>query len=132
MAHPIPTVRMFVENESGKILLLRRSATENGGHLWCLPGGKVDYDETIEQAARRELLEETSLVCRELRFHSYQDSLPVEPLGAHYINFYFEASAPGAIRLNEESEEYTWIGPSDIAHYKILFRNDEALKKYWM
>ena len=131
MVHPIPAVRIFVENVSGKILLLRRSTTEDGGHLWCLPGGKVDYGEFIEQAVRRELLEETSLVCEKLQFHFYQDSLPDEPNGAHYINFYFEASARGAIRLNKESEGYAWIGPSELARFKILFRNDEALKKYW-
>ena len=131
MAHPIPAVRMFVQNDAGKVLLLRRSENQVGSHFWCLPGGKVDYGETIEQTARRELLEETSLVCKTLRFRFHQDSLPAEPNERHYINFYFEASAQGAIQLNDESEEYAWIGPSEMARYRILFRNDEALQKYW-
>lgn len=45
--------------DDGKILLVRRS--DDGS--WCLPGGRVDFGETIEDAARRECLEETGWTC---------------------------------------------------------------------
>ena len=41
-----------------------------------MPGGKIDYGETVEQAARKELREETALECIAARFLFHQDSLP--------------------------------------------------------
>lgn len=53
---------VLVENEGGQLLLQRRA--DNG--LWGYCGGSVELDEQVEAAARRELLEETGLVAREL------------------------------------------------------------------
>jgi hypothetical protein len=49
----------------------------------------------------------------------------------HCINLYFECRVSGTIKLNEESDEYAWIGREDIEKYDIAFRNDEALTRYW-
>ncbi|KAA3662619.1 MAG: NUDIX hydrolase [Calditrichaeota bacterium] len=131
MQYPIPAVRLFVKNDAGKVLLLKRAAASVGGSGWCLPGGKVDFGETIAQAAKKELFEETNLKCTALRILFYQDSLPTETLSDHYINFYFEADAEGKLRLNSESEDFAWIGEKEMTNYAILFRNDEALRKYF-
>lgn len=45
---------------NGKVLLMRR-ATQPGMGLWCMPGGYVDRGEVVEEAAAREVLEETGL-----------------------------------------------------------------------
>ena len=75
--------------------------------------------------------EETSLECLESRFLYYQNSLPRGMAGIHCINFYFECDTAGTVRLNHESTDYAWIGPDDIGKYEIIFRNDEALARYW-
>jgi mutator protein MutT len=53
----VPGVRAIILNEAGEILLQRR--TDNG--LWGLPGGSVELDETLLDALKREVAEETSL-----------------------------------------------------------------------
>jgi mutator protein MutT len=53
----VPGVRAVILNEAGDILLQRR--TDNG--LWGLPGGSVELDETVLEALKREVVEETSL-----------------------------------------------------------------------
>ena len=53
---------VIVENDRGEILLQRR--TDN--HCWGYAGGSVELDEAVEDAAKRELFEETGLIAREL------------------------------------------------------------------
>jgi len=50
LTRPIPVVRLIVTNAEGRVLVLRRAANTAGGNLWCLPGGKVDYGDTVEKA----------------------------------------------------------------------------------
>ncbi len=53
---------MIVENEHGQILLQKR--TDN--HCWGYAGGSVELDEAVEDAAKRELFEETGLIADEI------------------------------------------------------------------
>lgn len=54
---------VIVENEKGQVLLEKR--TDN--HCWGYPGGSVELDEVVEEAAKRELFEETGLVAEALQ-----------------------------------------------------------------
>ena len=53
---------VIVEDEKGRILLQRRS----DNHLWAYSGGSVELDEIVEDAAKRELFEETGLRAKKL------------------------------------------------------------------
>jgi len=128
---PVPVARLIVKNDEGKVLILRRANSFHATGDWCLPGGKVDYGDTVEASAARELEEETALVSHSLRFLFYQDSLPPEPGEMHCINLYFECQASGDLVLNPESSGHAWIGPSDLNDYTIGFRNDLGLIRYW-
>lgn len=55
----VPSVNVVVENDQGKILLIRRSDNDN----WALPGGAIDLGESMTQAAVREVEEETGIDC---------------------------------------------------------------------
>jgi 8-oxo-dGTP diphosphatase len=130
-AFPLPVVRLIIKNAKDEVLILRRAGSAHATGFWCLPGGKVDYCDTVEESAVRELQEETSLVCNSLRFLFYQDSLPPEPGGMHCINLYFSCAVSGTLVLNNESSEFAWISREDIDEYEIAFRNDVALLNYW-
>ena len=131
MEYPVPVVRLIIVNSEGKVLILKRHNSEYATGQWCLPGGKVDYGDTLEETVRKELREETSLTCTSARFLFFQDSLPLEAGKMHCINLYFECTATGEILLNEESSEFAWIGPSDITQYQIAFRHDLGLVRFW-
>jgi 8-oxo-dGTP diphosphatase len=128
---PVPVVRLIILDESGRALILRRAAGSTAEGHWCLPGGKIDYCDTVEQAAARELEEETGLHATNLRFLFYQDSLPPTPGAMHCINLYLECAVEGNLILNDESVEAQWIGPEDLSRFSIAFRNDEGLARYW-
>jgi len=128
--HPVPAVRAVIRDSIGRILLLKRPAGDAGAGGWCLPGGKVDWGQTVEEALVREVLEETTLVCSGVRFLFYQDSPAMTPGGMHCINFYFACDVEGAVVLSEESAAFAWVAPTEVASYRIVFRNDEGLARY--
>ena len=55
----VPSVNVVVTNDEGKILLIRRTDNDN----WALPGGAMDFGESLTQAAVRETKEETGIDC---------------------------------------------------------------------
>jgi len=128
---PIPVVRLIIVDSGGRVLVLRRDNTSHASGEWCLPGGKVDYDETVEESIVKEIREETSLNCTATRFLFYQDSLPLKQGGMHCINLYFECEVEGMVRLNDESSDHEWISQGDFPRYSLTFRNDEGLLRYW-
>jgi 8-oxo-dGTP diphosphatase len=77
--NPVPTVDIIIElwdRPESPIILIERLNSPFG---WAIPGGFVDYGETIEQAAQREAMEETQLEIDLIQqFHVYSD-----PTGIH-------------------------------------------------
>ena len=128
---PLPSVRAIIRNEKNEILLLKRAAGDNFGGRWCLPGGKVDYGQRVEDVVMREVKEETQLVCTETKFLFYMDGLPSEEFYAHCIILYFACNVSGEIKLNEESDEYKWVTINDMAKYDIALGNGEGIRRYW-
>lgn len=88
--NPLPTVDIIIEMEGGIVLIERK----NEPHGWALPGGFVDYGETLEQAAVREAREETSLAVSNLRLLGcYSD--PARDRRQHTISTVFVATGAG-------------------------------------
>jgi len=112
--HPIPTVGALVFNESGKMLLVR---TNKWSNLWGIPGGKIDWGETSEDALRRELLEETGLRVTDIRFVVVQDAIhpPEFYKDAHFLllNYTCRAEGPQEVRLNAEAQEFRWVDAAE-------------------
>lgn len=88
--NPLPTVDIIIETAGGIVLVERK----NEPHGWALPGGFVDYGESLEQAAIREAYEETGLAVTLTRqFHTYSD--PGRDKRHHTITTVYIATAAG-------------------------------------
>ena len=97
--NPSPTVDIVVADSEGRVLLIERANEPFG---WALPGGFIDYGETAAAAARRELLEETSLTAEltEL-FHVYSD--PKRDPRQHTMSTVFLATATGELCAGDDA-----------------------------
>lgn len=99
--NPLPTVDIIIELEGGGIVLIERKNPPAG---WALPGGFVDYGETLEEAALREAREETSLEVELIRqFHAY--SHPSRDPRQHTLSVVFLARGKGKPRARDDAAD---------------------------
>ncbi len=97
---PLVTVDIIIEITDG-IVLIERS---NPPYGWALPGGFVDYGESLEVAALREAKEETSLDVRlKAQLHSY--SAPSRDPRQHTITTVFVATAQGIPKAADDAKD---------------------------
>ena len=99
--NPFPTVDIIIELEDKGIILIHR---KNPPYGWAIPGGFVDYGESLEKAAVREALEETSLQVKLVRqFHVY--SAPGRDPRFHTIATVFIAKGTGVPVAADDAKE---------------------------
>ncbi len=124
--NPVPTVDIIIElareGQGPAIVLIERKNPPPG---WALPGGFVDYGESLEQAARREAKEETSLDVELLgQLHTYSD--PGRDPRLHTISTVFLARADGVPRAADDARAVKVIAargidlPLAFDHRKII------------
>ena len=88
--NPVPTVDIIIEVNGGIVLIERKNPPLG----WAIPGGFVDYGESLEKAAVREAGEETGLDVKLVRqLHTYSD--PGRDKRQHTISTVFVAVATG-------------------------------------
>ena len=98
--NPIPTVDIIIEMEDNVILIERK----NFPYGWAIPGGFVDYGETVENAAIREAKEETSLDVHSIALLGvYSD--PNRDPRHHTVSTVFVARAKGTPKAADDAKK---------------------------
>ena len=106
---------VIVENERGEVLLQKRA----DNHCWGYAGGSVELDESVEDAASRELLEETGLTALKLELFgvfSGKDTHYIYPNGDEVSNVdivYLCKNYEGTLKCQEEEVEELRFFPAD-------------------
>lgn len=106
-----------VINRDKKVLLLKRGSTAPyNPDNYCFPGGTVEYNESLEQAAIRELYEETGIVVED---DSLTKMVIVYPSGYKKVIFVTKVNYT-EVRLNYEHTDYTWVDSADSINYPMV------------
>ena len=123
--NPVPTVDIIIEMGSG-IVLIRRKNYPFG---WAIPGGFVDYGESLEEAALREAEEETSLKV-ELLFQLGAYSDPSRDPRQHTISVVFGARADGKPVAADDAEDIGIFDSSSIPN-DLAFDHGKIIRDYY-
>lgn len=122
--NPFPTVDIIIRVE-GRIVLIERKNPPEG---WALPGGFVDYGESLEAAAIREAKEETGLDLENLRqFRAYSD--PDRDPRQHNISFVFIADGKGEMKGGDDAARAE-LFPLDALPAPLCFDHGKILEDF--
>ena len=108
--HPLSTVGALIFNRAGEVLMIQ---TRKWSGLWGIPGGKIKWGETSEDALRREIKEETNLEITDIQFVMAQDCIHSKEFyrEAHFVLLNYTCLAPDTThtKLNEEAWDFRWV-----------------------
>jgi len=111
----------------GKILLVRRARSPAKG-FYSLPGGRVEFGETLHAALHREVAEETALKVEIVDLAAWREVMPETGGGGHYLIMSFAARwSAGEPVLNDELDDYKWLAPDAVGELKMTFGLQEVI-----
>ncbi len=124
--NPIPTVDMIIKIESMGVVLIKR---KNPPYGWAIPGGFVDYGESLEEAAMREAKEETNLDVKLVKqFHTYSD--PKRDPRHHSISTVYIAKGKGILKAKDDAIEIGIFNETNLPD-EIAFDHRSILRDYF-
>jgi 8-oxo-dGTP diphosphatase len=127
--NPCATVDLIVE-KNNKILLIKR---KNGPfkNMWALPGGFLDYGkETLEQAAKRELEEETSIITKtsDLELLGIYSDPGRDPRGHVISHTYIVKEYAGTPKANDDAKDVGFFSLENLP--ELAFDHDRIIEDY--
>ena len=123
--NPVPTVDIIIEYNNGIVLIERK----NFPHGWAIPGGYVDYGESLEEAAIREAKEETNLDVELItQFHTY--SSPERDPRQHTISTVYIAKGKGELKGKDDALNAKVFTKENLPK-KLVFDHGKILSDYF-
>lgn len=125
MRYPEPTVGAVIFNPDNEVLLCKSHKWNN---QYIIPGGHIELGEKMEDALRREIMEETGLEIYDIQLVSIVESVYNRSFHERkhfiFIDFTCRTNSYDVV-LNDEAEAFEWVALNDIDNYDIggLVRN---------
>jgi len=127
---PEVTVGALIVNNEGKIFLMK-------SHKWhgkyVIPGGHVELGETVENALKREIKEETALDIYDIEFLGWQELVFDDTFWKkkHFVFLDFACRTDGTeVKLDSEGQEYVWISLKDASKLPVEPYTKKTIESY--
>lgn len=129
MTHPIAAVGALVIRKNQVLLVKRRNPPNQG--LWTIPGGKIEYGETLQQAAEREIFEETGVTIKAGK-PIYTFDLIDEQDQCHYVIVDLLAEyISGDINASDDAIAAQWFNRNKLHGRTIENKTIELINHNW-
>jgi 8-oxo-dGTP diphosphatase len=126
-SHPQLAVSAAIFRDD-KILLVRRARSLAKG-FYSLPGGRVEFGETLHAALHREVAEETALKIEIIGLAGWREVVPGTSGGGHYLIMSFAARwTSGEPILNDELDDFRWLPPDALGDLKLTGGLQEVIQ----
>jgi 8-oxo-dGTP diphosphatase len=126
-SHPQLAVSAAIFRDD-KILLVRRARPPAKG-FYSLPGGRVEFGETLHAALQREVAEETALKIEIIGLAGWREVVPGTSGGGHYLIMSFAARwTSGEPVLNDELDDFRWLPPDALGDLKLTDGLQEVIQ----
>ena len=119
MEYPEPTVSAVIINNDEKILLCKSGKWHN---KYVIPGGHIELGERIEDALKREVMEETGLAVSDIKLLGIQEFINSESFAEnkHFISLDFLCRTENTeVTLNDEADEFVWADINEVLEYDL-------------
>ena len=115
----------------GRVLLVRRARSPGKG-FYSLPGGRVEFGESLHTALHREVDEETAIQIDIVGLAGWREVLPSAGSGGHYMIMSFAArwKAREPV-LNDEHDDFKWLKPDEMGELKMTGGVQEVVQAAW-
>jgi ADP-ribose pyrophosphatase YjhB (NUDIX family) len=126
-SHPQLAVSAAIFRD-GKVLLVRRAGSPAKG-FYSLPGGRVEFGESLHDALHREVDEETALKIEIVELAGWREVLPGAGGGGHYMIMSFAARwSSGEPVLNQELDDFRWLEPDGLGDLRVTGGLQEVIQ----
>jgi nucleoside triphosphatase len=129
--YPEPTVGGLILNSEKRVLLAKSSKWKN---RFTLPGGHIELEESIEEALKREIREETAVEIKPIRLLNLQEAIYSkefhEPKHFIFMDFLCEAQT-AEVKVDEnELQAFLWVEPTKALEMDIDSFTRKTINKY--
>ena len=126
--NPVPAAGVILERE-GRVLMVKRRYAPRAG-AWCLPAGFMEYGETPEHCAVREMEEETGLLVRLTGLFGVYAGLD-DPRARAVLILYTARREGGRLRAGDDAQAAKWFGPARPPRAIAFAAHRQALQEYF-
>ena len=119
MKYPEPTVSAVIINNDEEILLCKSKKWHN---KYVIPGGHIELGEKMEDALKREVMEETGLSVSDIKLLGIQEFINSDSFteDKHFISLDFLCRTENKnVTLNDEADEYVWVDINKVMEYDL-------------
>jgi mutator protein MutT len=126
----IAGVPAIIMNNEREILLGKRDKNMlYYPNTWGLPGGVIEFKETIEQAIKRELKEELGVDSEVTKYGKPSMGLPSKECPMQNLSIPVYCRIKGNPEAKDETSEIKWFPPKEIKNMKLAYDHKKILKQ---